>query len=213
MNRFFFRCLFLAGLLLVLVGCGQTARSTADLPPLKIGVVPAIQPMGTSDLMAGFIPERRVLASPDALASFDAALMDKLSRDTRRAYVFIASAEGVNPSAERSAGANTALEHWVAVAGQHGVDLLIVPQILDWQERQGSAAGVTTSAAVNMDFFLVDAREEGQLAARSHYKEKQVGLSDNLMTFGTFVRRGAKWLTAQDLAMEAVDKMIVEFGL
>ena len=33
-----------------------------------------------------------------------------------------------------------------------GVDLLIVPQILDWRERAGSSAGVKTSAAVTIDF-------------------------------------------------------------
>ena len=44
-------------------------------------------------------------------------------------------------------------------------------------------------------------------------KEKQVGLSDNLMNFDTFLKRGAKWLTAQELAMEGMQKMIKEFGL
>lgn len=88
-----------------------------------------------------------------------------------------------------------------------GVDLLIVPQILDWRERAG-AARVTTSAAVNMDFYLIDVREPGALVSRSHFKEKQVGLSDNLMNFDTFLKRGAKWLTVQELAMEGMQKMI-----
>lgn len=46
---------------------------------------------------------------------------------------------------------------------------------------------MTTSAAVNMDFYLIDVREPGgALVSRSHFKEKQVGLSDNLMNFDTF---------------------------
>ena len=52
-----------------------------------------------------------------------------------------------------------------------------------------------------------------KLVSRSHFKEKQVGLSDNLMNFDTFLKRGAKWLTAQELAMEGMQKMIKEFGL
>ena len=216
MTRFISRFAALGGALLLcctLFGCQQTPRAAADLPPLAIGVVSAIQPMGTTDLMAGFIPEGRVLASADALASFDTALADKLRTDTKRTYTFIPAGEGTDPSAPRTAGGNTALDHWTAVATEHGLDLIIVPQILDWNERHGGAAGVTTSAAVNMDFFLIDAREEGQLINRSHYNEKQIGLSDNLMNFSMFVKRGAKWLTAQDLAMEAADKMIREFGL
>lgn len=216
MTRFISRLAGLGGVLLlccVALGCQQTPRPAADLPPLAIGVVAAIQPMGTTDLMAGFIPEGRTLASADALASFDTALADKLRADTKRTYTFLPAGEGTDPTAPRTARGNTALDHWTEVAKEHGLDLLIVPQILDWNERQGGAAGVSTSAAVNMDFFLIDAREEGQLINRSHYNEKQVGLSDNLMDFGTFFKRGAKWLTAQELAMEAVDKMIREFGL
>ena len=65
-----------------------------------------------------------------------------------------------------------------------------------------------------MDFYLIDVREpEGALVARSHFKEKQVGLSDNLMNFDTFFKRGAKWVTTQELSHEAMDKMIKEFGL
>ena len=65
-----------------------------------------------------------------------------------------------------------------------------------------------------MDFYLIDTREPGgALVARSHFKEKQVGLSDNLMNFNTFIKRGAKWVTTEELAQEGMDKMIKEFGL
>lgn len=49
--------------------------------------------------------------------------------------------------------------------------------------------------------------------SRSHFKEKQVGLSDNLMNFDTFLKRAPRWRTAQELAMEGMQKMIKEFGL
>ena len=49
--------------------------------------------------------------------------------------------------------------------------------------------------------------------ARSHFKEKQVGLSDNLMNFNTFIKRGGKWVSTEELAQEGMDKMIKEFGL
>lgn len=195
------------------VGCQQATRSVADLPPLKIGIVAAIQPMGTTDLMAGFIPENRSLASEDALSSFDNALAAKLHNNTKRAYVFIPAKYGVDPTTPRSAQQNTALEHWLEVARANNLDLLIVPQILDWQERNGGTMGVTTSAGVNMDFFLVDARGEGQLATRSHFNEKQVGLVNNIMNIDSFFKRGGKWLTAEELALEAADQMIQEFGL
>ena len=160
-------------------------------------------------VLAGFIPEDRVLASDQAVATFNEELMKLLKTTTHRSYVFIPKAGGADPR-ER----NGALAHWAKIGKDMGVDLLIVPQILDWRERAGSSAGVTTSAAVNMDFYLIDVREPGgALVSRSHFKEKQVGLSDNLMNFDTFLKRGAKWLTAQELAMEGMQKMIKEFGL
>ena len=47
----------------------------------------------------------------------------------------------------------------------------------------------------------------------SHFKYNQGGLTDIQMNFDTFLKRGAKWLTAQELAMEGMQKMIKEFGL
>lgn len=201
-------------LLILISACQRNAPSAPELPDLSIGVAGVMQPMGTTDLLAGFIPEGRVLASPEAVTAFNDALMQKLKTQTRRNYTFIPQAGGNDPTGRRSASRNGALAYWTSVGKRMGVDLLIVPQLIDWREREGGSAGVTSSAAVNMDFFLIDVRgEEGELLSRSHFREKQVGLADNLMNFNTFFKRGAKWLTAQDLAMEGVQKMIKEFGL
>ena len=209
LTRRFFCLAVLAVSISLLAACQKTTPSTPDLPDLKVGVVGVEQPKGTTDLLAGFIPEDRVLASDQAVATFNEELMKLLKTTTHRSYVFIPKAGGADPR-ER----NGALAHWAKIGKDMGVDLLIVPQILDWSERAGSSAGVTTSAAVNMDFYLIDVREPGgALVSRSHFKEKQVGLSDNLMNFDTFLKRGAKWLTAQELAMEGMQKMIKEFGL
>lgn len=202
-------CFAIVALVSLLAACQKAPTVAPELPDVKVGVVGVVQPMGTTDLLAGFIPEDRVLAGPQALAAFNEDLMRVLKTQTHRSYVFIPKAAGVDPR-DRSG----ALAHWTRIGKETGVDLLIVPQILDWRERAGSGAGVTTSAALNMDFYLIDVREpEGALVARSHFKEKQVGLSDNLMNFDTFFKRGAKWVTTQELSHEAMDKMIKEFGL
>ena len=203
LTRRFFCLAVLAVSISLLAACQKTTPSTPDLPDLKVGVVGVEQPKGTTDLLAGFIPEDRVLASDQAVATFNEELMKLLKTTTHRSYVFIPKAGGADPR-ER----NGALAHWAKIGKDMGVDLLIVPQILDWRERAGSSAGVTTSAAVNMDFYLIDVREPGgALVSRSHFKEKQVGLSDNLMNFDTFLKRGAKWLTAQELAMEGMQEV------
>ncbi|MEG1610724.1 MAG: nucleoid-structuring protein H-NS [Bilophila sp.] len=200
--------------LALLCACQKNTPPSPVLPTLSVGVVGVTQPTGTTDLLAGFIPENRVLATPKALTSLNEAIMGMLKAETKRTYRFISEGSGVDPTLSRSAGHNGALAHWVQVGRDAKVDLLIVPQLLNWHERAGSGAGVTTAAEVNIDFFLIDVREkDGELLSRSHFKEKQVGLSDNFMNFDTFIKRGGKWLSAQDLALEAVQKMIKEFGL
>ena len=207
LTRRFFCLAVLAVSISLRAACQKTTPSTPDLPDLKVGVVGVEQPKGTTDLLAGFIPEDRVLASDQAVATFNEELMKLLKTTTHRSYVFIPKAGGADPR-ER----NGALAHWAKIGKDMGVDLLIVPQILDWRERAGSSAGVTTSAAVNMDFYLIDVREPGgALVSRSHFKEKQVGLSDNLMNFDTVLKLVAKGLTAHELAIEGMQKIMILF--
>lgn len=210
---------FLLATLLLLtftVGCSQTAtpRGGAPLPAVTVGVVGAVQPTGTTDLLAGFIRDSRELASGEALQGFDSNMM-KLLREqagASRSFRFIQPGMGVNPSEPRTEKNATALQHWLTVGRDNNLELLIIPQILTWHEREGSAAGAVSSAEVDINFYLLDVKE-GALLQRSHFAEKQEGLASNLLTAGSFFRRGGKWVTAQDLAGEAVVKMIKEFGL
>lgn len=70
------------------------------------------------------------------MATFNEELMKLLKTTTHRSYVFIPKAGGADPR-ER----NGALAHWAKIGKDMGVDLLIVPQILDWRERAGSQRG------------------------------------------------------------------------
>ncbi len=203
----------LMGLLLIgLLGCQQPHKVQVPLPNITVGLTGAVQPMGTTDLLAGFIEEDRSLATPEALLTFDENMLRIVRESSTRQVDPIPAGPGVDPSARRAAGYNSALEYWVSVGKQAGVELLIVPQILNWEERQGSAAGVVSSAAIDVNYYLINIKENS-LIQRSHFEEKQLPLASNLLDIGTFLKRGGKWLTAQELADESVQKMIEEFGL
>lgn len=199
----------------MLGACSQPYKAHAPLPELSIGVASFSQPTHVLELMAGYIPEDQGLIKPDDLLRIDADLRTALGK-TKRPYVYLDPVpETKMQKAGRSErpGHSSALQFWVNVGKQAGVDLLIVPMVVDWHEREGSNAGVTTSAAVTVDFFLIDTRGEGNLLQRSFFSEKQASLSNNLMNIGTFVKRGGKWITAEQLTQEGIDKAIVEFGL
>ena len=92
LTRRFFCLAVLAVSISLLAACQKTTPSTPDLPDLKVGVVGVEQPKGTTDLLAGFIPEDRVLASDQAVATFNEELMKLLKTTTHRSYVFIPKA-------------------------------------------------------------------------------------------------------------------------
>ena len=97
LTRRFFCLAVLAVSISLLAACQKTTPSTPDLPDLKVGVVGVEQPKGTTDLLAGFIPEDRVLASDQAVATFNEELMKLLKTTTHRSYVFIPKAGGADP--------------------------------------------------------------------------------------------------------------------
>ncbi|MBR5734599.1 MAG: hypothetical protein IKX79_03535 [Desulfovibrionaceae bacterium] len=210
------RHLLITLLFAALSGCAaQTPPPPiAPLSSVRVGIASAVQPPGTTDLLAGYIPEKRDLASPDALLHFDSAVLDQTrsQADPARTIVPIPAPKGVNPSAQRSPGNNSALHHWVNIGAKAGVDLIIVPQILTWHEREGGTAGVVSSAEVDIQFYLIDVKDE-TLLARSVFRDKQESLANNLLKAPTFFKRGGKWITAQQLAEEGIDRMIKEFGL
>ena len=81
------------------------------------------------------------------------------------------------------------------------------------QERVGGEAGAVSAAAVNEDFYLIDARKPEALLQRSHFAEEQQSLVNDLTQIGSFFRRGGKWVSALELAGEGMDKAVEEIGL
>ena len=205
----------LLGLSLLFACSSKHHAAQEPLPPLSIGVVNFSQPTSDLELMAGYLPDNQGMIDPHTLMRLDADFRAALDK-TGRSYKYLGA---VSPHGEQKFslserfGSSNALHYWIGVGKKADVDFLIVPMVVDWHEREGSGAGVTVSASVITDIFLIDARGQGNLLQRSYYREKQVGLANNLLNFATFVKRGGKWVTAETLAKEAMDKAIQEFGL
>ncbi len=198
----------------VMLGACATGQAPKGqtLPLVSVGVASFTQPTGTLELLAGYIPENQGKADLKDLAALDVSFNNLLTQ-TARTYNFI-NTTGINPNLKaRNQQNDNALAYWVEVGKANKVDLLIVPMVINWHERQGGGAGATDSAEVIVDFFLIDTRGEGRLVNRSHFEEKQASLSDNLLDVGTFFSRGGKWLSANELSQEAMEKAIREFGL
>ncbi len=201
-----------------LAGCAQKRSSTADVPRLlsssyKISVAPFTQPTNPSQLITGQIPEEQGRIAKDALESLDLQLREALMTKTKRQYVFIPRQNLPKDwTSAYSTGQPSALGRWVEYGKKHGAMYLLIPQVLDWHERQGSQAGVTSSAHVRVEFYLVNINDQNAIN-RSTFEEKQVGLVDNLLGVADFVRRKGQWVTAQDLAVDGMAKAVKDLGL
>ena len=208
------RHLFLAILCFALLsGCQKDeVQSRFIMPDLVVAIAPFTQPVQTSELLSGFIPEGQKEVSAKKLAELDALFHSKLHGQKHK-FVFLTQADISGPMAKDERGRRNALVTWAERAVRAGADMIVVPQIIDLQERVGGEAGVITAAAVNEDFYLIDARKPYTLLQRTHFSEEQQALASDLTKIGSFFRRGGKWVSDIELAGEGMDKAVEEMGL
>ncbi len=208
------RHLFLAVLCFALIsGCQKAeAPSRFIMPDLIVAIAPFTQPTQTSELLSGFIPEGQKAVSAKKLSELDTLFHSKL-HDSKHKFVFLSKADIAGPMTKDERGRRNALVTWAERAVRAGADMIVVPQVIDLQEREGGEAGVMTAAAINEDFYLIDARKPYTLLQRSHFAEQQQSLSSDITKIGSFFRRGGKWISDIELAGEGMDKAVEEMGL
>ena len=217
-NRFLWILCALLSLLVLTGGCNRKPASTADVPrslshQYKIAVAPFTQPRDISQLIMGQLPQPQALAARDVLIAQDRQLRDVLYTTTKRSYDFLPRTRPL-PDLKRfhTSERPQALPLWVEYARKTSADILFIPQVLTWRDRQGSAAGVTEPAHVRLEFFLLNIKE-GNIIGHSVYEVEQHGLTENLLNVGHFFKRQGKWVTAEELAREAMIKAVKDLNL
>lgn len=217
-NRFLWILCALLSLLVLTGGCNRKPASTADVPrslshQYKIAVAPFTQPRDISQLIMGQLPQPQPLAARDVLIAQDRQLRDVLYTTTKRSYDFLPRTRPL-PDLKRfhTSERPQALPLWVEYARKTSADILFIPQVLTWRDRQGSAAGVTEPAHVRLEFFLLNIKE-GNIIGHSVYEVEQQGLTENLLNVGDFFKRQGKWVTAEELAREAMIKAVKDLNL
>ena len=217
-NRLNILLLIILSLVMVLGACSKRPRSTADVPrnlsaTYTITVAPFTQPVNASQLIMGRIPEDQGRIPEDMLTALDMRLRHVLTTQTNRQYKFIGQRSlPQNTTSFHSSEQPQALPLWVAYGKKQGAQLLLIPQVLDWHEREGSKAGVTQSAHVRVEFFLLRV-DTGSIMDRSVFEEKQAGLAENLLNMGSFLKRKGQWVTAEELTVDGMSKAVKDLGL
>jgi hypothetical protein len=80
-----------------------------------------------------------------------------------------------------------------------GAEFVILGYLFRFEERVGSSMGVEKPASVGFDLHLVRVKDGG-IVWSARFDETQKPLSDNVLKIGSFFRRGASWVKAEELA-------------
>jgi len=92
-----------------------------------------------------------------------------------------------------------------------GVDAVMTGVISRYTERKGSQIGVEAPASVAFSVMLLDT-ESGEILWETYFSETQKALLDNVYDVKKFFKRGAKWITADELAKEGARKSALDFN-
>ena len=102
-------------------------------------------------------------------------------------------------------------EQAVAAGKSLGVDAVMIGVISEYTEREGSAIGVESPATVSFSVEVLDTRD-GHTLWETYFKETQKPLLENVYEIEKFFKRGAKWITSDELAKEGARKTVLDFN-
>jgi TolB-like protein len=89
-------------------------------------------------------------------------------------------------------------------------DAVLAGFLYRFQERAGTEYSVDSPASVAFDIHLIRVAD-GRVLWSGHFDETQRPLSDNLFRLGAFLQRKARWVTAKEMAISALEDMLKSF--
>jgi len=103
-----------------------------------------------------------------------------------------------------------AKERLAAKGRENDTDVVLVGFVYRFKDRVGKAYGVESPASVAFDMHLI--RVAGSRTIWSAiFDETQESLGDNLFRLGSFLSRGGRWLTAEELATSGLEEIFKKF--
>ena len=95
----------------------------------------------------------------------------------------------------------------IRIGKELNADFISVGNLFRFEERIGSSLGVEKPASVGFDIHIFRVND-GVEVWKGKFDETQKPLSDDLLQIGTFFRRKASWVTAEELAADGLNEML-----
>lgn len=90
-------------------------------------------------------------------------------------------------------------------------DAVIIGSVTSFQERVGGAFGITRPASVGFEVDLYSVQDD-KLLWKSGFYETQSSLTEDIGSLPLFIKRGGKWITADELARYGAEEVIRGFS-
>lgn len=89
-------------------------------------------------------------------------------------------------------------------------DVVMVGFVYRFKERVGKGYGVESPASVAFGIHLIRVVDSRTIWS-ARFDETQESLGDNLFRLGSFISRGGRWLTAEELATSGLEEIFKKF--
>jgi hypothetical protein len=89
-------------------------------------------------------------------------------------------------------------------------DAIMAGKVYRFVERDGSNYSVKLPASVGFDVNLIRVLDS-RIMWTGHYDETQQSLFENIYRWNTFLKRGGRWITAEEMAFDGLDHILKKF--
>jgi TolB-like protein len=145
-----------------------------------------------------------VQIAPGAAAVITRELYERLEQETDFQLVDRAKVEQALAASAEPPSTAAALQE---LARTLGAEVVLQGVVTLYRERDGSHVSISHPAAVGLGLWLIDGRD-GRLLWSGRYYEVQRSLSEEVRTLSLYWKRGARWLTAEELSSYAVAELV-----
>ena len=98
----------------------------------------------------------------------------------------------------------------VLVGQELGAEAVVVGKIHRFIDRDGTAYSVKSPASVAFDVFLIRV-EDSRVIWSGRFDESQRSLTENLFDISAFMKRGGRWVTAEEMAIDGLNDQLETF--
>lgn len=207
----------IAVLLFVLAGCAKDAAQTTSAPAAPQKICKRVVVLPFVDLAMAFGPNtsvrgpltRKVFVT-DAIATQGELFMTKTLRRLLRAEPNVRWVTAQAPemvALSKSDSQPELIRLLQSLGRRYNADGVLIGYLYAFRERQGGALGAELPAYVAFEVVLVSV-ESGRLLWQPKFSETQEPLNQNLFELGKFIQRKGRWVTAREMATQALKEML-----